>query len=1374
MGLLSPAFKTASIFQRNWRALLLSAGALSVLSTDVLAQGVPISNEPAGTVVGRIEGHGGRINTFHRGYMYLGGEETTTVWDISDPGNPLLLERLQDNEGNDLVANGHIWWKTEAGDLFYRSYTSPELFGSDGHDYLDISNMLDRRRWTRPTDFPVNNWGYEAQIMPTYPYHFSAAGIRDARIPNYNAALVDDYNIWEASGVESNNVWRLGNLLLMTPTDTRTGVAIFDISGLAVGESPRLLDAMSGNVRQYTNAWHIWQHYLVLMAGDDINGPGSNANILVIDIEDPSNLRIVRSHTRSQAPGRYMHFQDEYGFTGHANVGRKIDMRNGQVVQTFTPLSGDRFGDFQWIPLGNIVMNSSSEVSGPTPHEHATFITHQDGPDNRPPFIGYHLPRDGTTNMHVDTVVGLVINETLDDTTIHDQTIQLRRIVDGVAGVPIASQIISSQYDVINVVPKQLLEDNSTYRVEIINNGIRDVSGNGIESYSFCFSTGPQLDPVCGGEPPPPTNTTPVVQSITSSPNSPVQNNASVTFSLAATDADNDELEYRWDFGDGSELTEYSDSNSIDYTFTEPGNYLVVGQVTDGTSTTSASLNISVVTDTPAQYSSQSSQLLQGAEGRLWTVNPDNNTLALLDTETLTRTWEVATGSNPRSLAQDNQGRLWVANQDSDNLTLHHPDTGALLQTLSLPYGSAPAAIVFSESGDNAYIAMAGSGEIQRWSAGTLTRVDTLTLPDQPQVRSLALDHDSNQLYAARFVSSAEEGNIYRIAVPSLSLAATIALPLDTTSADSGASGRGLPNYIGGLRLHPGNNQVWYTGKKDNTLRGLVIDGEGLTHDTTVRGLIGAVNTQTDSEILARRIDIDNISFVADIAFSDSGNLLFVALQNNNRVVAVNAQTGALVAEADVGFAPTELLYDASREQLLVKNFLSRSVSIVDVADVVDDGNGDISVVGNIGSVASEQLTDQVLHGKRIFYNAADERMASEGYMSCAACHLDGGNDGRVWDFTQLGEGLRNTTALNGNAGMQRGLLHWSGNFDEVQDFEIPIRNLFGGRGFLANNQFNGTAGPALGSPKADLSSDLDALAAYVASLSSSGRSPYKNSDGTLTSSGVMGRLLFEQLQCHSCHSGPEFTDSLNGSRHDVGTLTANSGNRLGGPLDGLDTPSLKGLWQSAPYLHDGSAPTLYDVLTISNATELHASTAVLSSSELNQLVDYLLQIDDDEDNQLMTPVTSSSSSSQSVSSPASSSSSSSSSSVSSSSTISSSSSSSVSSTPSSSVSSSSQSSSSSSESSSSVSSSSVSSISSSSSSSITSSSLESSSIASSESSQSSSSPTGNQSSSSAPSTGSDSNEEEGGAGGGVWLPLLLLIGLWRQHRSRVAHKATS
>jgi hypothetical protein len=79
---------------------------------------------------------------------------------------------------------------------------------------------------------------------------------------------------------------------------------------------------------------------------------------------------------------------------------------------------------------------------------------------------------------------------------------------------------------------------------------------------------------------------------------------------------------------------------------------------------------------------------------------------------------------------------------------------------------------------------------------------------------------------------------------------------------------------------------------------------------------------------------------------------------------------------------------------------------------------------------------------------------------------------------------------------------------------------------------------------------------------------------------------------------------------HDVGTMTELSGQRLGGPLEGIDTPTLLGIWETAPYLHDGSAPALRDVLVTRNPDDRHGAVSTLTTAEVDQLVAYLLQID--------------------------------------------------------------------------------------------------------------------------------------------------------------------
>ncbi len=213
-----------------------------------------------------------------------------------------------------------------------------------------------------------------------------------------------------------------------------------------------------------------------------------------------------------------------------------------------------------------------------------------------------------------------------------------------------------------------------------------------------------------------------------------------------------------------------------------------------------------------------------------------------------------------------------------------------------------------------------------------------------------------------------------------------------------------------------------------------------------------------------------------------------------------------------------------------------------------------------------------------------------------------------MWDLTGFGEGLRNTINLRGRAGAQgQGFLHWSGNFDEVQDFEGQIRNLSGGTGLMTNTDFNtGTRSQPLGDPKTGLSADLDALAAYVASLNTFTSSPLRNSDGTLTSDALAGKQIFRDLNCAQCHSGTAFTESGAANLRNIGTIKPSSGSVSAAPLTGIDTPTLRDVWATAPYLHDGSAATL------GVAVRAHNSVSI-SDSDLAKLVAYLQQIGSDE-----------------------------------------------------------------------------------------------------------------------------------------------------------------
>jgi cytochrome c peroxidase len=72
---------------------------------------------------------------------------------------------------------------------------------------------------------------------------------------------------------------------------------------------------------------------------------------------------------------------------------------------------------------------------------------------------------------------------------------------------------------------------------------------------------------------------------------------------------------------------------------------------------------------------------------------------------------------------------------------------------------------------------------------------------------------------------------------------------------------------------------------------------------------------------------------------------------------------------------------------------------------------------------------------------------------------------------------------------------------------------------------------------------------------------------------------------------------------HDVGTGKDDPSEKIGPTYD---TPTLLGVYKTAPYLHHGKAATLLDVLTTANKDNRHGNTSQLAPGELNDLVAFM------------------------------------------------------------------------------------------------------------------------------------------------------------------------
>ena len=56
-----------------------------------------------------------------------------------------------------------------------------------------------------------------------------------------------------------------------------------------------------------------------------------------------------------------------------------------------------------------------------------------------------------------------------------------------------------------------------------------------------------------------------------------------------------------------------------------------------------------------------------------------------------------------------------------------------------------------------------------------------------------------------------------------------------------------------------------------------------------------------------------------------------------------------------------------------------------------------------------------------------------------------------------------------------------------------------------------------------------------------------------------------------------------------------------------FDTPTLVEAWRTAPYLYDGRAATIKEVLTTYNSDDKHGKTSNLTEKQINDLAEFVL-----------------------------------------------------------------------------------------------------------------------------------------------------------------------
>lgn len=586
---------------------------------------------------------------------------------------------------------------------------------------------------------------------------------------------------------------------------------------------------------------------------------------------------------------------------------------------------------------------------------------------------------------------------------------------------------------------------------------------------------------------------------------------------------------------------------------------------------------------------------------RIWTVNPDSGSLTVIDSHPPVRITEIPVGEEPWSLAVAPDGQ-WVYVTDRATGQLIVVDALKFTVVMTMTVGYELGGLALSPSGDEAYITSMATDEVV--IVDTQQRQITQRIPVDALPYALAVSDDGDgedqdeRLYVTHLLATSsagsaeatDDGRQGRVTVIDLSssteLTQSILLPNEN----------GFPNLFTSITL--AGDRAWLPH---------VRMAPALPNDLTTKvfAAVSTLNIQAQTEDLATYLPLNDQTIfgspvnnpIAALPAPDNKHL-YVVLAGSDLVEVIDISTPAqpkLEKFIAVGMNPRGMALNPTGTAGYVLNYLSRSVSVLDLTTLM--------VTAEITTTA-ETLAPEILRGKLLFHNAVNPQLSQGSWISCASCHPDGGTDSVTWIFP---DGPRQTPPL-WNAG-QTLPWHWSAALDEPQDVEDTIHVIQLGLGLAPG------ADPALlGTPNAGHAADLDALADF---MRHGIRPPNVKGDPVASA----GRLLFRNAGCVDCHGGPTWTASqLPGA---PGNLDPDGNGMLDAVLRNVDTvnprdirgvtgfdpPSLLGVGLTAPYLHDGSMPSLAALLR-SGHPRPNAGGNGLSETEIVQLVQFLHSID--------------------------------------------------------------------------------------------------------------------------------------------------------------------
>lgn len=532
---------------------------------------------------------------------------------------------------------------------------------------------------------------------------------------------------------------------------------------------------------------------------------------------------------------------------------------------------------------------------------------------------------------------------------------------------------------------------------------------------------------------------------------------------------------------------------------------------------------------------------------RALTANSTADSASLIDLAAGKVLAEQACGARPAGVACSRDGkRAAVSNLWAGTLTLLDVKESGLQLTATVPVGDQPRGVVFAPDGASLYVALAGADEVVQlgWDNHKILR--RWPAPGEP--RRLALTRDGRSLLAISGLS-----------------AQVRCWDTQTGQVRWERKIHGAFN-LHGLALSPDDQELVTAHSHD---RQHAIAKHNIEQGWAIDNRLSRLTLVPDARIAYWQLALDTrgqaVGDPCAVAFSARGDWLVAAAAGTQELLlfqrpAVPWSGGDpgdfLDARLDLGDGkyrrlplggrPLAVQFVGESEWAVVANYLLDAVQVVDVKA------GKLLRQVALGGPARPDLARQ---GEVIFYDA---KRSHHQWFSCHTCHPDGHTCGLNFD-TLNDDSYGNpklTPTLRGVS--HTGPFTWHGWQKELSQAVEKS---------LTETNF----GPE---PSAQ---EIKAVVAFLETLAHP-PNPHRRPDGSRSEAAIRGQAIFNgKGHCNRCHQGEYYTAAKN---FDV-KLEAD-----GSPFELWNPPSLRGLLHRRPYLHDGRAETLDDVIRSHHSPE--------------------------------------------------------------------------------------------------------------------------------------------------------------------------------------------